>query len=218
MIPDKIPQTITSLPLEIRDQILSHLVVERFSIIFAPTNTFKIYGSSPGEDKEKIRKILRIVEIVPSSRQLFYQHNSFLVSDTDLEAFLSYLPFDCSDGVAVTPTSHVRHLAVTIQPMMHWEARQSAGPGALPLLLNCPALKRLDILLYGRFESVCEYDQTFGRIADTCIALGEKLGEENFKVNGNYLYGRFTWTMRNFREKKFKGSRIWRGADDPYQG
>ncbi|KAL8683329.1 MAG: hypothetical protein Q9186_000713 [Xanthomendoza sp. 1 TL-2023] len=218
MIADKKPKTITSLPLEIRDQILTHLLVVPFSIHFDQPNNFKTHWSYSSDDKEKVWEILRIVEIVPRSRQLFYQHNMFTVSATDLEAFLSYRPFLFPDGVAVVPRLYIRRLEVTIQPTIHFEARKAAGPGVLPLLLNCPALKQLEIFLWGGFKRVCEYDRTFRRIADTCIPLGEKFGEDNFKVNGNSLYGEFTWTMQNSREKKFEGSHMWRGAEDPYQG
>ncbi|KAL8809081.1 MAG: hypothetical protein Q9200_003733, partial [Gallowayella weberi] len=176
---------IATLPLEIRNQIISHLVVAPCPIAFDPPDKLKAHGWQKTHH-EKVQEILRFIEIIPETRQLFYQHNIFHITDTDLEAFLSYLPPNSSnDMVAMLPRTHIRRLEVSIQPMLQWEARQNGGAGPLPLLLQCPALQRLEIILHDRFESVCEFDVTFGRIADTCVALGEKVGEENFEVWGS---------------------------------
>ncbi|KAL8798473.1 MAG: hypothetical protein Q9182_006627 [Xanthomendoza sp. 2 TL-2023] len=163
---------------------------------------FAYCPSQNDHNNEKVQEILRVLAIIPETHPLFYHHSTFHISGTDLPAFLSYLP---SNSVsAVRPKPHIRHLEIRIQPMMHWEARQHAGAGALPLLLDCPELRQLEVLIEDRFEGVCEFEVTLGRIAETCVALGEKLGEADFKVQGRYLYGGVEWTVREFRERRLE--------------
>ncbi|KAL8725980.1 MAG: hypothetical protein Q9166_007014 [cf. Caloplaca sp. 2 TL-2023] len=205
-------RTFSSLPFEIRNEIFSHLLTAPFRIHFDPTIGFK--ASSSHNDAE-MQQILDMIDLIPDGRKFFYRNNLFLVDDRQIESFLEYQPPGTVTATAV-PKSHIRRLCYLIQSHFSLASNTDYEPGAsLSLLLDCPELKQLEIDVVGLLEDVAEFDRTFGNIADTCIYLGEKLGEGGFKIDGSYLYGSFTWTMKNLRDREFQGSRKWRGARGP---
>ncbi|KAL8759416.1 MAG: hypothetical protein Q9199_000786 [Rusavskia elegans] len=204
----------TGLPTEIRHQILSYLLVSD-----SPINLAGVHDFSVDPVHQDTLQRLTAVDLDPEGYCFFYSRNTFLISDTQIPAFLEYrpLPSECtgtagtelllSDSETATPRYHITNLIISIQPIVH----PSHNPGsALQEILSCPHLKALEIQLNTFMESAAEVDPLFGKIKNICLLLGEKLGEENLKVGGNHWRAYFTWTMTNFREGKFEGSKIWR--------
>ncbi|KAI4285049.1 MAG: hypothetical protein L6R38_000944 [Xanthoria sp. 2 TBL-2021] len=133
------------LPLEIRDEILSYLLVTDSPIDF----TGGIYYKAP-RVKSVLEGTLRkfpVIDLIPSGYRFFYRYNIFHISHSQIPAFLDYRPTGIAvaattedsppDNANATPRHHITKLIVSIES-------DEAGP-ALYALLSCPSLKTLEI-------------------------------------------------------------------------
>ncbi|KAL8941149.1 MAG: hypothetical protein Q9216_002414 [Gyalolechia sp. 2 TL-2023] len=186
--------TFPTLPIEIREEILHHLLVEPAPIsIINP-------GNLDAASEDDVLKLLRPMNFAPEACRIFYRHNVFEVTENCLESFLNYnptTPAEAMDKEHTNPKNHVRHLAVTMQP--HLYALDHNPSPVIRNLLDCSGLEKLKIRLLALYEGLCEFDMTFIQIAGVCAELGDKLGAEGFEVRAEYLYGKRTWTLADFK-------------------
>lgn len=204
LIPDRKLNTLTfsSLPYEIRHEILYHLLIE--------SSPIKIHEFSrlDGTSKNDPLQSLRTMNFTPEACEIFYRHNTFYVAEEYLQLFLDYDPTRPTDSddkdQSRTPKPHIRHLIFSIQPHMRFARRQDhdPGPDLRRVLEECPNLEKLEISIFALFEGLCEFDGDFIKIAAICVELMEKMGEENVEVKVRYLRGERIWTLADFRTGK----------------
>lgn len=187
--------TFSTLPREIRDRIYTHLLVDS-----APIRFFDLaYGFDP--PSEDVKHALQHINLSSEARDIFYHYNTFYVCDIGLQAFLQYKPSTNLEGIKgdSAPKDHVRRLNIMIDPLLR---HQYDAVPALRILLECPNLRKVHIDLGGRIEGMRDFDSTFFRIADVCIELFDKLGEEGLKVEARTLYQSCMWTLAVFKSGK----------------
>ncbi|KAL8759417.1 MAG: hypothetical protein Q9199_000787 [Rusavskia elegans] len=184
------------LPLEIRDDILSYLLVTDSPIDF----TDGIYYEAPSVNSvlEGTLRKFPVIDLIPSGYRFFYRYNTFHISCSQIPAFLDYRPTGPTVAAAsehspprntiATPRHHITKLIVSIES-------DEAGP-ALHALLSCPSLMTLEIQTDSwDFDDVCEFYRLFRPIQDIGIELGEKLGAERVRVKGSVKRTLFIWSM-----------------------
>lgn len=200
-----------SLPLEIRDEILSYLLVTDSPIDL----TGGIYYKAPSV-KSVLEGTLRkfpVIDLIPSGYRFFYRYNIFHISPSQIPAFLDYRPTGPTvaaatedsppDNAVATPRHHITKLIVSIESYV-------AGP-ALHALLACSSLKTLEIQTdCWDFDEFWEFYSLFRLIQDVCIELGKKLGAERLKVKGSVKRTIFIWSMAELKEEDCNGLRRWR--------
>ena len=188
--------TLPSLPPEVWDQILYYLYVHSFPIYFDHPNGFKT-------EHEHVSRGTQILDVLSEGREIFYRHNVFHVDDIEIQQFLNYTPTTGAEGNNTNfamPVDHVKHVVISMQPLIR-PVRYDSTPD-LRSLLKCSNLVKVELRLAAFYEGLCEWDQTFKRIASACVELGDKLGADGLTADVSYLYGKRCWTMADFRSGK----------------
>ncbi|KAL8658287.1 MAG: hypothetical protein Q9226_001102 [Calogaya cf. arnoldii] len=194
------------LPTEMRDKILSYLLVSDSPINLAGLNDFCV---SPM--LEDTLQQLATVDLEPHNYRFFYRSNTFNISDTQIPAFLDYRASGpCgqvgSDSAIPTPRQHVVNLIISIQPI---ESSLCDHSSFLQQLLSCPRFKTLDIQPNSPFNSFEEIDRLLEENIDVFLLLGEKLRAENVMIRGAHHHDYCGWTLAGFLKKGVIVDKRW---------
>lgn len=215
------------LPTEMLQEIVAYLLVSDCPII--------LKGNRESKFVQSLRDIPRkfpAVEALPSGYSLFYRYNTFRIYNTYIPAFLerrhNWTPFpatesitttspvDAAPGTATTvitsPRDHVTSLMISHRFRLY-SANSLKLDTNLRALLSCPQLKSLKIHVVATFQNLFELADLFRSIKDTCLLLGEKVGEGNLVVKGDAYDEDFEWTMADFRQGYFDGEEEERDED-----
>ncbi|KAL8837029.1 MAG: hypothetical protein Q9170_002683 [Blastenia crenularia] len=194
--------TYSTLPLEIRHEILSHLLIESSKIVFRSESGFKAANC------QDTPQCLPYIDIEPGSRTIFYRVNIFDVSAENLVAFLHNNPSTTPPTTIPAKSSKeypmvkdlVRNLIVGLGPYHPTLEPWTFDPvPALRSLMECPHLETVELHIGALFEGIQEFRTTFMHIKGVCMELGERFGEEGFRVQIRSLYTTVWVTMADFR-------------------
>lgn len=195
--------SIASFPQEIKDKILFHLLVDPEGVTRIETdpltnaiNLFLNWVSYNPVFQQK----LEIIALIPGAGEIFWRYSTFSIHHGYLEAFVD-CRFPAMNGGEInrspTPKDHIRSVKLRFQ--LGGEKRRS-GYNPAPAwrrLLECPKLEKVDFAVRGRWDKdFVSRNRLFSNVAGVCMELGERLGEEGFKMR--FEFG-FSWTIADFK-------------------
>ncbi|KAL9602408.1 MAG: hypothetical protein Q9219_001831 [cf. Caloplaca sp. 3 TL-2023] len=179
---------ISTLPYEIKLEILSYLLIHPSPLVFRRTDGFK-------KASEDVPQILHSIDLTPEARRLFYRYNTFQVDHFAIQAFLNYRPPESTPTGKehLTPKNHVRHLLVLVD--------RAFGANPVPTLrslLGCPKLRTVIIRIHCSLDFMADFDPGYMQVAGVCAELSNMLGE-GLRVEVVDSYRGVKWIVEDFR-------------------
>lgn len=162
---------------EIRDLVYGHLLVsKRGPIYFDPVNGFMPAEVAIQEGLPFVTSRSAPMLIVVEAPEIFYKSNTITVRCEDIGDLLHYRAFQNIKQHSSDPSDSIKSLVILVDGRDWGEFQMEDPTVGLQKLLDCTALKAVQIEIRGEYATPNEISQTVTSIFPSCNRLRQRLG------------------------------------------